>query len=512
VTQSIAASKAGRREWLGLAVLALPCLVYSMDLTVLNLALPHLTADLRPSPTQLLWIVDIYGFLLAGALITMGTLGDRIGRRRLLLIGATAFGLASLLAAFSNSAEMLVFSRAVLGLAAATLAPSTLSLIHNMFRDPRERTFAISVWIASFSAGGAIGPVVGGFMLAYFWWGSVFLIALPVMALLLIAGPFLLPEFRDPHAGRLDIVSAALSLCAILPVIYGVKVLADSGIALLPFAAILLGIAFGVLFCLRQLKLDEPLVDLSLFGNRAFSTALAINIIGFSTSFASFLFIAQYFQLVLGLSTVEAGIWSAPSGLGFVVSSLITARLTRIAGIPVVMALGLFVGGLSFLLLGYAGAERSLALMVISGLLLALGYGPAVTLTTDIIIGSVPPERAGVASGMAETSTELGGALGIATVGSLINFLYRRAMDAGTLADGSTIPLLARETLAGAQTIANGLTKADGTLLLETARTAFSGGFVVAALISAVGAGCAALVALRLPRPKPQMTPTASTH
>lgn len=504
MTDPIAAPKAGRREWLGLAVLALPCLVYSMDLTVLNLAVPHLTADLRPSPTQLLWIVDIYGFLLAGALVTMGTLGDRIGRRRLLLIGATAFGLASLLAAFSTSASMLIFSRAVLGLAAATLAPSTLSLIHNMFRDPRERTFAVSVWIASFSAGGAIGPVVGGFMLTYFWWGSVFLVALPVMALLLVAGPLLPPEFRDPNAGRLDIPSAALSLCAVLPVIYGVKVLADSGLAFAPFASIFAGIAFGGLFCLRQTKLKEPLVDLALFGNRAFRTALTINIIGFSTLFASFLFIALFFQLVLGLSPVEAGLWSAPPGLGFAVSSLITTRLTRLASIPAVMALGLFLGGLGFVVVAYAGLERNLPLMLAGCLMLSFGYGPAVTLTTDIIIGSVPPERAGVASGMAETSSELGSALGIAVVGSLINFLYRRAMDSSALADSAAIPLQARETLAGAQVVASKLPEAAGSALLETARAAFSSGFVVAALISAAAATCAGLVATRIPRQRPQ--------
>src|SRR5687768_1327736 len=181
--------KANRRAWIGLAVIALPCMLYSMDLTVLHLAVPALTADLQPTSSQLLWIVDIYGFFIAGSLLTMGTLGDRIGRRKLLLIGAACFGLTSLLAAFAQSAEMLIFARALLGIAGATLAPSTLSLISNMFPDDRERTFAISIWVASFSAGGALGPVIGGVLLASFWRGSVFLIAVPVMALLLILGP-----------------------------------------------------------------------------------------------------------------------------------------------------------------------------------------------------------------------------------------------------------------------------------------------------------------------------------
>jgi DHA2 family multidrug resistance protein-like MFS transporter len=207
MSDTVDAPRATRREWIGLAVLALPCLLYAMDLTVLNLAVPHLSADLQPSSTQLLWIVDIYGFLVAGSLVTMGTLGDRIGRRRLLLIGAAAFGTASVLAAWSTSAELLIATRALLGVAGATAAPSTLSLIRNMFLDPRQRTVGVSVWLTSFAVGGAIGPLLGGVLLEWFWWGSVFLLAVPVMALLLVLGPLLLPEFRDPRAGRLDLVA-----------------------------------------------------------------------------------------------------------------------------------------------------------------------------------------------------------------------------------------------------------------------------------------------------------------
>jgi len=222
--------KATRREWIGLAVIALPCLLYSMDLTVLNLAVPSLSADLKPSSTQLLWIIDIYGFLVAGSLITMGTLGDRIGRRRLLMIGAAAFGVASVLAAFSRTPSMLIAARAVLGLAGATLAPSTMSLIRSMFLDPRQRSVAIGVWIASYSAGGVIGQPLGGILLEYFWWGCVFLVSVPVMVLLLAVGPALLPEFRDPEAGRPDLWSAVLSVAAVLGVIYGLKQIAAHGI------------------------------------------------------------------------------------------------------------------------------------------------------------------------------------------------------------------------------------------------------------------------------------------
>ncbi len=301
-------ARAGRREWVGLAVLGLACLVYAMDLTVLHLAVPSLSEDLTPTSAQLLWIIDIYGFMVAGALITMGTLGDRIGRRRLLLIGAVAFGLASLLAAFSTSPEMLIVSRALLGLAGATIAPSTLSLIRNMFHHPDQRTFAIGVWITAYSLGGAVGPLFGGVLLEFFWWGSVFLMAVPVMALLLVLGPLLLPEYRDPNAGRLDLLSAALSLVAVLAVVYGLKQIAPDGLGPTPMLSILAGVAIGAAFVLRQTKLADPLIDLRLFRIRAFSASLAVYSLGILVLFGAFLFIFQYLQLVADLSPFRAAL------------------------------------------------------------------------------------------------------------------------------------------------------------------------------------------------------------
>jgi MFS transporter, DHA2 family, multidrug resistance protein len=316
--------RAGKKEWVGLSVIALPCLLYSMDLTVLYLAVPSLTRDLEPSGSQLLWITDIYGFLLAGFLIPMGTLGDRIGRRRLLLIGAAAFGVMSVGAAFSTSDPMLIGARALLGVAAATLAPSTLSLIRNMFLDPRERTFAIGVLIASFSAGAAIGPLVGGLLLQRFWWGSVFLIAVPVMVLLLVLGPMLLPESHNPEAGRLDLVSATLSLVSVLTVIYGLKRIAEDGLAWLPALSIVVGVVFGLAFLWRQLVVTDPVIDLRLFRIPAFSVSLAAYALGIFVAFGVSLFIAQYLQLVLGMSPVRAGLWTVPEGAGFVAGSLLT--------------------------------------------------------------------------------------------------------------------------------------------------------------------------------------------
>lgn len=494
--------KAGRREWIGLAVLALPCLLYSMDLTVLNLAVPQLTADLRPSATQLLWIVDIYGFLVAGSLITMGTLGDRIGRRRLLLTGAVAFGAASVLAAFSTTAEMLIFARALLGLAAATLAPSTLSLLRNMFLDPVERTFAIGVWIASFSAGGAIGPLVGGLLLNWFWWGSVFLIAVPIMVLLLALGPYLLPEYKDPDAGKLDLASAALSLASVLAVIFGLKGMAAEGFGWASVAAILAGLALGLVFVRRQGRLAEPFIDLRLFRSPAFSASLAVNILAFFVAFAAFLTIAQYLQLVVGLSPLAAGLYSLPSGIAFVAGSLLTPRIAGRFRPAVVITAGLLTAAAGFALFTQVGGKNDVAVIVAAYVIFSIGLAPVFTMTTDLIVGTVPPSKAGMASGLAETSTEFGGALGIAVMGSIATVIYRRAMEGAVPAVvPADIANAARETLGGAVSVADALPPEVAATLLDLGRAAFTDGVQLTAGISAlVALGTAVLVLVLLRR------------
>jgi len=498
MSSTVDTPKATRREWIGLAVIALPCLLYSMDLTVLNLAVSHLSADLRPSSSQLLWIVDIYGFLLAGSLITMGTLGDRIGRRRLLLIGAAAFGLASVLAAFSTSAEMLIAARALLGLAAAALAPSTLSLIRNMFHDPQERTVAIGVWIASFSAGGAIGPLLGGALLAHFWWGSVFLLNVPVMLLLLGLGPVLLPEFRDPNARRFDLTSAALSLIAVLAVIYGIKRIAEGGPGWLP---VLAGLIVGALFVRRQLRFNDPLIDLRLFQSPAFSASLAVNVLGFFVAFGTFLLIAQHLQLVLGMGPLEAGLWTAPSGAGFIVGSQLAPVIVRRVRPAYVMAGGLALAALGFGFLAQVGGPQGLAALVTGYIVLSLGLAPVFTLATDLIVGTAPPEQAGAVSGIAETSSELGGALGIAILGSIVTAIYRSAMvnavPAGVPHQAADA---ARDTLGGAWAAAQQLPGETGAALLDTARAAFAQAFEITTIICAAVALAAAMLAAILLR------------
>jgi DHA2 family multidrug resistance protein-like MFS transporter len=498
-------TRAGRREWIGLAVIALPCMLYSMDLTVLNLAVPSLSAELKPGSAELLWIVDIYGFLVAGSLITMGTLGDRIGRRKLLMIGAAAFGVASVAAAFSTSAAMLIASRALLGVAAATLAPSTLSLIRNMFHDPEQRTVAVSIWIMSYSAGAAIGPLIGGVLLEHFWWGSVFLINVPVMLLLLALAPLLLPEFRDPDAGRMDPLSALQSLAAVLALIYGLKRIAEGGPGWIAVLSILAGVVVGAAFLRRQARLADPLIDLRLFRIPAFSAALTVNILGFSTTFAAFLFIAQYLQSVLGLTPLQAGLWGLPSALAFIGGSMVAPLIVRRFHPAHVIAGGMTVAAAGFVLLAMVdNAASPLAMLVAGSVVFSVGLTPVVTLTTDIVLTAAPPERAGAASALSETSSEFGGALGIAVMGSIVTAIYRGEV-ASTLPAGvpPAAAEIARGTIGGAVSVAGELPGALAADLLESARAPFGQAFGATAAISAVIAIGVAILAAALLRRAP---------
>ncbi len=491
------APKATRREWIGLVVLTLACVLYVMDLTVLDLAVPRMSESLKPSNAQLLWIIDVYGFMVAGSLITMGTLGDRIGRRKLLMIGAAAFGITSTIAAFSTSPEMLIVSRALMGIAGATIGPSTLSLIFNMFHDPRQRSVAIGVWMSGFSAGSAIGPVLGGVLLEYFWWGSVFLLALPVMAALLVLGPRLLPEFKNPEAGRLDLPSAAMSLTSMLSVIYGLKEIAQDGISALPVAAILSGLTVGVLFVRRQLTLADPLIDLRLFRISTFNLSLATNVLSIFVAVGYFLFVAQYLQLVLGLSPLQAGLWSLPSAAGFIVGSNLAPRFVHRVRPAIVLGSSLGLASIGLASLTQVDGSNGLWVVVAASVIISLALAPVFTLTTELIVGSAPPERAGAASGIAETATELGGALGIAILGSIGTALYRSdltsALPAGVPPGAADV---ARGTLGGAVGVAAQLPGQLGNELLAVAREAFVQGLHLAAGISAVIALASAVVAL----------------
>lgn len=496
-------ARASHREWMGLAVLALPALLLSMDLSVLYLAVPRLSAALRPSSIELLWITDIYGFLLAGCLMTMGTLGDRIGRRKLLMIGATAFGLASVVAAFSTTAATLITARAVMGIAAATQAPSSLALLTTMFKDRRQRTQAISIWATSLSAGGALGPIVGGVLLNSFWWGSVFLVAVPVLLLLVTTAPWFLPEYRNPEAARLDFPSVILSLLTLLLVIYGLKQLAQNGLGSLSTLAMVAGLILGVIFVRRQRVLGEPLIDLQLFRVPAFSVALVANTLGFFVVLGVFFFADQYLQLVLGLSPLWAGLWDVPPFAGFILGSLLVPLLLRSTRPVSVMAGGLALASIGFALLTRVSITSGLAPLVIGSVVFSLGMAPVFTLVTNTVLDSTAPQRAGAASGMAETSTELGGALGVAILGSIGTAVYRsqlaHALSAGILGNASG------DTLGGTMATASHLKSALSPMVPNLAREAFTTSLqTVAGLSAAIVALLAVLVVVVLRRVQPE--------
>jgi DHA2 family multidrug resistance protein-like MFS transporter len=488
-----AAAPAGVREWLGLALLALPTVLLGLDLTLLHLALPALAADLQPTSMQALWIMDAYGFMIAGFLITMGTLGDRIGRRKLLMMGAAAFAVASVLAAVSTSAVMLIAARALLGMAGATLMPSTLALITNMFTDPRQRALGFGIWATMFALGMALGPVVGGMLLAHFWWGAAFLIAVPVVGLLLLLAPVLLPEYRAPQVGRLDMASVGLSLAAMLPVVYGIKQVAKDGFGLHPVGAIAVGLVFAVLFVRRQWRLADPLLDMSLFANKAFSVALTVLLFGLVAVGGTMLLVTQYLQLVVGFSPLVAGLWMGPPALAMVaagVTAPLMARRVR-PGFVVAGALGLSVVG--YLMLTQLDNSASGLVIVVVGFSLAyLGLGTIAALGTDLVVGSAPADKVGSASAMSETVQDLGISLGIAVLGSLATAIYRREMlDRIPERLGREAHEAVGDSLWAASSVASELPAG----LLAEAQAAFTAGFSAAAMASAVGVSILAVLA-----------------
>lgn len=506
--------RATRREWLGLAVLALPTMLIAMDLTVLHLALPTLTADLRPGPTELLWIVDVYGFLIAGFLIPMGAIGDRIGRRRLLLIGAVAFGAASAVSAFSVDPAMLIAARALLGIAGSTLMPSTLSLIRVMFRDPKQQGAAIGAWTGFFGVGTVIGPLVGGTFLEWFWWGSVFLLGVPVMVLLVILGPLVLPEYRDRAVARPDLLSAIVSVIGMLALIYGVKRIAQDGPGPASAAALVAGLALAALFLSRQRRLPQPLVDPALFRDRLVGIALGMVVLATLLAAGSQFLVLQYLQLVRGLSPVQAGLWSLPITFGVFVGSMGGPALAGRVKLSTLLSGSLLVAALGMLLLSRVSGPSDLVLAVTGTAVIGLGLGPLTVLGTGMIVGAAPPERAGAASGMSATGSELGSALGIALIGSL-GFAVYRAHLTDTLPEGLPAPAgeAVGDTLAATVDIARTLPAADGLRLLSAAREAFVDGLQTTALAGAALAVLLAVAATALLRhtPMPGPPPLAET-
>jgi DHA2 family multidrug resistance protein-like MFS transporter len=423
-------ARAGYREWLGLAVLGLPTLLLALDLSVLYLALPRLSLDLHASVNEQLWITDIYGFVTAGFLLTMGTLGDRIGRRKLLLIGAAGFGAASVIAAYSTSVAMLIAARALLGLAGATLMPSTLALISNMFRDPRQRATAIALWTSCFMVGVAVGPIVGGVLLEHFWWGSLFLLGVPVMALLLATAPFLLPEYRQATGERIDAWSVGISLLAVLLMVSAVKLAAAGGPGPRSLLAGAAGLGAAVAFIARQRRLATPLLDLALFENRAFNAALVIFTVGVAAQSGIMMLVSAHLQLVEGLTPLQAG-WSLmPASVAMVVGCLLGPIVGRYVAPARVVSAGLVVSAVGYALIATVRDTGGLHLIEAGAILVFFGIGPMAVFSQDLIVGSAAPDKAGSAAALSEAGGDFGIALGVALLGSVSNAVFTHTMAA----------------------------------------------------------------------------------
>ncbi|CAM2988783.1 MFS transporter [Saccharomonospora xinjiangensis] len=496
------AGRAGRREWAGLGVLALPTVLLGLDVTLLYQAVPVLAVDLRPSGTQTLWIMDAYGLLIAGFLITMGSLADRFGHRRMLIVGTLAFGAMSVVAAFSVNAGMLIAARAALGIAGATLMPSTLALVRTMFTDPRQRGVAIGIWATMFALGMAAGPVVGGALLEHFWWGSAFLVALPVVGVVVLLAPFLLPEHRTPHEGRIDLVSVALSLGAMLPLVYTVKHLAADGVQPLTLALLTGGLLCAVLFTRRQRKLAEPLLDLGLLRNRALASALTVLLLGLVTVGGVMYVVTQYLQLVDGLSPFAAGAWLGPPALMMFVAAIVAPLVARriAPGHVVAGALGLSAIG-HILLTQVDGPGRTL--LAVSGFgLVYLGLGAIAALGTDLVVGAAPQGKAGSAAALSETVQELGVAVGVAFLGTLTTAVYR-----GQVADHLPADLPNGAEAAVRESLAEATAISLPEQLLAQAKLAFTSGLNATAVVACVITVAVAILAATTLRHSPAEEP-----
>lgn len=470
-----------RGQWFALALLMLPVLLISVDNTVLTFALPTISEDLRPDATTLLWMVDIYSLVLAALLVTMGGLGDRYGRRRLLTIGASGFAVVSVAAAFAPTAELLVVARGALGLFGAMLMPSTLSLLRNIFPEAERRRLAIAIWAAGFAVGSSLGPIVGGALLQVFPWGSVFVIAVPILLPLLVLGRRFLPESKDPNPGRLDLPSVVLSFVAMLLVVWSIKTLAHDGITVIGIAAAVIGLAGIALFVRRQLRSPDPVLDMRLFTYRPFTASILANLLSILGLVSFIFFIAQHLQLVLGLDPLLAGLVMLPGAVVSVLAGLLAVRLTRRFKPQTILGTGLLLVSLGFLFVVVFQQDLTVGVVLVAFGVLELGIGISQTISNDTIVSSVPPERAGAASAISETAYELGAVLGTATLGTMLTAFYRASVDvpAGLTAAQTAA---AGETLGGATAVASSLPPATAQALLDSARAAFDSGVGVLAV------------------------------
>ncbi|MDT5368369.1 MAG: transporter, family, multidrug resistance protein [Mycobacterium sp.] len=493
------------RRWLALGVLSLGVLVIGVDGTVLAVATPLITKDLGATATQVLWIGDIYSFVLAGLLVTMGSLGDRIGHKKLLLSSATVFACMSVATAYTPTAGLLIGARALLGVAGAALAPSTLALIRGLFPQPRQRSMAVGVWAAMFSAGTALGPVIGGLLLEHFWWGSVFLINIPVMVVLLVGGIVMLPEQRDPAPGPWDLPSVGLSLVGVLGLVYAVKEGAANGVRVEVVPVGVVGAAALTLFVRRQLRLRAPLIDVRLFGNRAFSGVVAANLLSVLGLSGLVFFLSQFFQLVQGYNPLRAGMAELPAAVAATVFGLLAGVAVRYWSQRAVLATGLALVGVAMASLTLISPSTGYPWLGVALFVVGVGLGLAFTAASDLIIADVTPERAGAAAAVSETAYELGAALGIAILGSIIAAVYRGlAIPPGT---PDAVASRARDSLAAATVAARSLPADEAHGLLTAAKTAFTDGLAIAAWVGSALILASAVAVWLLLKPRPTLQP-----
>jgi DHA2 family multidrug resistance protein-like MFS transporter len=486
--------RAGTREWMALAVLMLPVLLVAVDATVLSFALPSISLALSPTGTQLLWMVDIYPLVLAGLLVSMGSLADRVGRRRLLLVGAVGFAAVSALAAYAPSAEWLIAARAALGFFGAMLMPATLSLLRNLFVDRQQRRLAIAIWAAGFSGGASLGPIVGGFLLEHYWWGSAFLMAVPVLVLLLFLAPVFVPESKDPNPGAVDVVSIALSLLTMVPLVYAIKSIAHDGISVTAFGLVMLGLLAGTAFVRRQLTRANPMLDVRLFRRSAFTGAVLANLLAVFALVGFLFFVAQHLQLVLGYGPMESGLILLPGLVVTVVAGLAVVPLVRVLSPRIVVAGGLLISAAGYVAILFTADDPSAWGLGAAFMVLSLGIGAAETISNDVIVSSVPADKAGAASAISETAYELGAVLGTAVLGGILTAVYTAQVVVPTGLDPAAAAT-AGETLGGATAVAATLPEPAAAQLLESARHAFDGGVVFTAAIAVVLVLSAAVVA-----------------
>ncbi|MCK1799070.1 MFS transporter [Streptomyces sp. XM4193] len=494
-------------RWTVLVVLCASLLLVTVDATVLHVAIPEVSADLRPGPMELLWIVDAYPLVCASLLILFGTLGDRIGRRRVLLSGYVVFGLASTLAVVADSPALLIIARALLGAGGAMIMPATLSILRQVFPDRRERALAIGIWSAVAAIGAAIGPLVGGALLEHFWWGSVFLLNIPLMILSVPVGRMLLPESTGDREGPWDAAGALLAAVGLFAVIFAIK-RAGGGDPLAPdtAAALVLGAGLLTFFVVRQRRLAHPLIDFTAFARPAFGTAVGCIVLTVMALVGLALIAAQYLQLVLGLSPLETGLRLLPLSVAAVTAGLLGPRVLPLIGPRRMVALGFLATAVAVLALSSLGADDNPAVMI-SGFVL-LGFGLETTLfgCYESMLSDAPPREAGGAAAIGETAYQLGAGLGIAALGSVMHGAYAAAFRRDEeIAENSGA---AGNSLSEAYAVADDLGDAAGAALRDHAQLAFVHGMRAALVVSAVLLLGGALAALRLPRAlAPRRTP-----